>query len=226
MPTLKYRNIVYVDLSNNRQVQVYRKTWDLGFYCGDEFRVILNSAYKTLAAGSGKTDFAAVTLEDADAAPSLLGSMMGDSFEKNADDTSGDLAKTVFGEIAADGEVFFVASEDNKTTDGVEDRTLWYKVKVSRGEAGYKVEYGKVGDTSPKVVEIAKDPLYGFIGFSLASGEQVEAQPRSEEMGPQLVVCRSLVDDEFGTDAFVLAGCHHDQPAFGRSGRHGHAGRG
>lgn len=178
---LKYRNIVYVDLSNNRQVQVYRKTWDLGFYCGDEFRVILNSAYKTLAAGSGKTDFAAVTLEDADAAPSLLGSMMGDSFEKNADDTSGDLAKTVFGEIAADGEVFFVASEDNKTTDGVEDRTLWYKVKVSRGEAGYKVEYGKVGDTSPKVAEIAKDPLYGFIGFSLASGEQVEAQPEAKK---------------------------------------------
>ena len=64
-----YANMVYVDLSNNSQMQIDRKSWNLGFYCGDEFRVVLNSSYATVAAASEKTDFAAVTLEDAQSAP-------------------------------------------------------------------------------------------------------------------------------------------------------------
>lgn len=70
------------------------------------------------------------------------------------DDVTGDLSKTAFGEISAtdaNNKVFFVASADNKTnTDGTENRSLWYKVKVTRSGNGYKVEYGKVEDTTPK----------------------------------------------------------------------------
>ena len=176
-----YRNIVYVDMSNNVQKQIDRKTWDLGFYCGDEFRVILNTSYKTLAAASGKTNFADVTLADAEKAPSLMGAMGGDGIEGISDDTSGDLSKTVFGDITSGSEVFFVASEDNKATDNVEDRSLWYKVKITPSGDGYKVEYGNVADTTPKVAEIAKDPLYNFVGFSLASGETAEAQPEAKK---------------------------------------------
>ena len=73
-------------------------------------------------------------------------------------------------ENAAENKVFFVASADNKTnTDGTENRSLWYKVKVTRNGEGYRVEYGKVGDTTPKTVEIAKNPIYNFVGLSLES---------------------------------------------------------
>ena len=36
-------NTVFVDLSTNKQSAVKRSAWDLGFYNGEEFRVILNN---------------------------------------------------------------------------------------------------------------------------------------------------------------------------------------
>lgn len=180
-----YANMVYVDLSNNSQIQIDRKSWNLGFYCGDEFRVVLNSSYATVAAASEKTDFAAVTLEDAQSAPNIAAGSMSEDFKAEwIDDVTGDLSKTAFGEISAtdaNNKVFFVASADNKTnTDGTENRSLWYKVKVTRSGNGYKVEYGKVEDTTPKTVEITKDPIYSFIGLSLETGEQVLQPAKSK----------------------------------------------
>jgi hypothetical protein len=178
--------MVYVDLSNNSQIQIKRKSWNLGFYCGDEFRVILNSSYATVAVASEKTDFAAVTLENAQKAPNIAAGAMSEDFSADwVDDVEGDLTKTAFGMIAenaAENKVFFVASADNKTnTDGTENRSLWYKVKVTRNGEGYRVEYGKVGDTTPKTVEIAKNPIYNFIGLSLESGEKVDAQAEGKK---------------------------------------------
>ena len=97
-----YANMVYVDLSNNSQMQIDRKSWNLGFYCGDEFRVVLNSSYATVAAASEKTDFAAVTLEDAQSAPNIAAGSMSEDFKAEwIDDVTGDLSKTAFGEISA-----------------------------------------------------------------------------------------------------------------------------
>ena len=117
--------------------------------------MVLNSSYATVAAASEKTDFAAVTLEDAQSAPNIAAGSMSEDFKAEwIDDVTGDLSKTAFGEISAtdaNNKVFFVASADNKTnTDGTENRSLWYKVKVTRSGNGYKVEYGKVEDTTPK----------------------------------------------------------------------------
>ena len=90
-----YANMVYVDLSNNSQMQIDRKSWNLGFYCGDEFRVVLNSSYATVAAASEKTDFAAVTLEDAQSAPNIAAGSMSEDFKAEwIDDVTGDLSKT------------------------------------------------------------------------------------------------------------------------------------
>ena len=220
-----YANMVYVDLSNNSQMQIDRKSWNLGFYCGDEFRVVLNSSYATVAAASEKTDFAAVTLEDAQSAPNIAAGSMSEDFKAEwIDDVTGDLSKTAFGEISAtdaNNKVFFVASADNKTnTDGTENRSLWYKVKVTRSGNGYKVEYGKVEDTTPKTVEITKDPIYSFIGLSLETGEQV-LQPAKSKW--DIMGLRRLFDhDGIGTGDLVHAGCNHDQPPGrrGNSDRH------
>ena len=37
-------NSVYLDLSSDRQTNILRSGWDLGFYCGSDFRVILNNS--------------------------------------------------------------------------------------------------------------------------------------------------------------------------------------
>ena len=175
-----YTNMVYVDLSNSKQTQINRKSWNLGFYCGDAFTVILNSSYATVAAPSGKTVFSEVTLADAESAPNLAAGAMSEEFQASwVDAVDGDLTKTAWGTIAAndaDNQVFYVLSEDNKVTD----RNEWYKVKVTRKGEGYSVQFGKVGDATSQTVEIAKDAAYNFIGLSLASGETVEAQPEGK----------------------------------------------
>lgn len=168
-----YQNMVYVDMSTGKQILIDRQSWDIAVESGDGFHVVLNPAYGTVAASTGKTDFAAVTADDA-AKIELPGPQMPMGLEY-ADSISGDLDKTVFGEIPAnesDANVFFVANDNNKG-----DKTKWYKVKVSCTEKGYKIEYGVTGDTTPKTIEVTKDPMYNFQGISLQDGKVTEAEP-------------------------------------------------
>lgn len=178
--TENYANMVYVDLSNNSQVQIKRKSWNIGFYGGEQFTVILNSSFATVAAATEKTDFAAVTLADAQNAPNLGAGAMDEEFSSSwIDDVTGDLSKTAFGTISendATNKVYFVASNDNKA-----DRSQWYKVKITRKDNGYLVQYGKVEDTTPKTIEIVKDPLYNVIGLSLETGKTTDAQPEGKK---------------------------------------------
>lgn len=175
----KYANMVYVDLSNNSQVKIHRKSWELGFYCGEDFKVILNSSYATVAASTEKTDFASVTFEDAQNAPNLSAGAMSEDFSAEwIDHLSGDLNQTAFQTIAEaedQNKVYFVATEQNKA-----DRSQWYKVKVTREGHTYRIQYGKVGDSTPQMATISKVPTYNFIGFSLESGKITDAQPEGK----------------------------------------------
>ena len=166
-----YANMVYVDFSKNVQTGVARKSWYLGFYCGEDFHVTLNQSLAR-AASTGKTDFAAVSLKDAEAAPELSAGMMDFPSDVTiSDNATRDLDKTIFGEIASDeaqSNVFLVATTDLK------DRNSWFKVKVSRQENGYKVAYGRVNDTTPTVIVVKKESEKTFVGFSLETGAVVE----------------------------------------------------
>src|SRR5688572_27617894 len=57
-------NAVYLDLSADRQTPVLRAGWDLGFYCGPDFRVILNSTAVAGAKVLAKNDLATVGAAD------------------------------------------------------------------------------------------------------------------------------------------------------------------
>ncbi|KAA6307716.1 hypothetical protein EZS27_040612, partial [termite gut metagenome] len=143
--TEDYANSVYVDLSNDKQYPVDRKSWNLGFYCGDDFKVVLNGAYETVATASNKTDITAVTLADANDALDLAASTQsqtGNLPVEVVDAFDGSLGGTVFGEISADdakSNVFFVVSANTEHIvygrPGLvrsPDRTQWYQVKVTR----------------------------------------------------------------------------------------------
>ncbi|EFX60232.1 hypothetical protein DAPPUDRAFT_124926, partial [Daphnia pulex] len=66
-----YANNVYADLSANFATLSGRKSWNLGFYHGGQFRVILNHSYQSSAAATTKTDISAVTLADTASVPNL-----------------------------------------------------------------------------------------------------------------------------------------------------------
>src|SRR5690606_36415384 len=57
-------NSVFVDLSADQQTAIKRTSWNLGFYSGSEFRVILNSTSGASAIAVGKTDINAVSASD------------------------------------------------------------------------------------------------------------------------------------------------------------------
>lgn len=172
-------NMVYVSLSHNAQTKVARRSWDLGFYCGDQFRVVLNSSHKVVAVPTDKTDFAAVTAADAAKAIDLNDTGMASPTSvviEASDDFGGDLEKTVFAEIsdrAEDNKVYFVVNEEMDAF-GPDPRAEWYKVRVTRKAGGYHIDYGKVGETAPRSVDIAKQAGHTFVGFSLDNGNTVQ----------------------------------------------------
>ncbi len=172
-----YGNSVFVDLSNNATVLVDRKSWNLGFQSGSNFRVILNHAYQSVAGVTTKTDIADVT--EADAADIDLNFAPGEGFLTNVDDWTGDLTKTAIAEVSVnddDNKVYLVASETSRPT--VAD---WFKVKITRNGDGYKLQYAHIGETTIKTLEIPKKADYNFTFASLENDAIVDVEPKAKE---------------------------------------------
>lgn len=177
---------VYIDFSANRQSRAERKSWNLGFACGDDFRVVLNGAYASAATSSGKSDINDVTLTDANAITSefyLNTNPMGavGLSETIFDNPDGSLAETAFAEISAiddENEVYFVASEDDKDDN---DRGLWWKVKVTRKGEGYNVKFGRVSGGPIQSVDVPKNPEYNFAFLSFNDSKIVDVEPRARK---------------------------------------------
>jgi hypothetical protein len=169
-----YANSVYADLSANKQIPVDRKSWNLGFYNGEAFRVILNPGYQSTAVALAKTDISTVTLADADAVMNLNHDPSDPATLPLADYWDGDLTKTTFSEVAAsenDNKVYLVSFEGSKNKD------QWFKVKVTRNAQGYKIQYARIGETTIKTLEVPKNATHNFNFVSLESNAIVVAEP-------------------------------------------------
>lgn len=169
-----YTNAVYADLSANATTIVNRKSWNLGFYQGGQFRVILNSGYQSSAAPTAKTDITAVTLTDTTSVPNLDFAPGGEGTLALADSWDGDLTKTAFAEVSAtetQNKVYLVSFEGSKA------KNKWYKVKVNRNGEGYKVQFAKIGETSIQTVDIPKNADVNFSFLSLETGKTVAVEP-------------------------------------------------
>src|SRR5690606_37622585 len=57
-------NQVYVDLSTNTTTAIQRDSWDLGFYSGSDFRVIINGSIGMATAQLSTSDIDAVSSSD------------------------------------------------------------------------------------------------------------------------------------------------------------------
>lgn len=177
-----YKNSVYVDLSKNSQVVVDRESWNLGFYNGADFRVVLNAADATTALATDKNDITAVTLADAETAYNIGGSfyMTADGLRGDVVDAfDGSLSGTVFAQISAndaENKVYLVAPAKSKA-----NRSDWYKVKVNRKGDGYSVQYAKVGDTTIKTVDVTKDAAYNLSFLSFEKATTTKVEPTSDK---------------------------------------------
>jgi len=189
-------NSVYLDLSADKQTPVLRSGWDLGFYCGVDFRVILNNTISAGAKVLTKNDLAAVTAADT-IGLTLTTSQTNPLPEQLAyfDDVAGDLTKTVIPAVSvtdADNKVIIL----NRGTGGGIGARPWVKLRVIRNAAGgYTVQYAGIQETTFKTFLIAKDANWHFKFISFDNGS-VEAQPEKEKW--DIVWSYTLFETNFG----------------------------
>jgi hypothetical protein len=171
-------NTAYADLSTDKQSDVPRTSWSLGFYSGSDYRVILNGFTSMSAIATTKTDIAQVGSADAVGVSLAIG--QGAGTLSMIDDVYGDLTKTVIAAVSAtdaDNKVYLVKPE----TASASDSSTWYKIRVTRSSGGYTLQYAKLTETTIKTAAIAKSSDYNFVFFSLESGTNVTVEPKKTE---------------------------------------------
>lgn len=170
-----YPNKVFIDISANRQTAVNRTNWDLGFYSGDDFRVILNSSVGMMAKQINKNDLATVTATD------TIGFANEVMFNQTAPTVSslpyidypdGDLGKTAIAAVSATASENKVYIVNTGTTIGATPAGRgWKKIRVIRNAAGgYTLQHADIASSTYTSVDIAKDAGHYFKYASFQTG--------------------------------------------------------
>ena len=171
-------NSVFVDLSANEQTDIARASWDLGFYNGDDFRVILNNTTSASTVMVNKTDINAVSASDINIADLQLG--FGKGTFSIFDDVNGDLTKTAIAQVSASdtaNKVYVINRVGGSgITAAAEDL---YKVRILRATNGYTLQYAKLNETTYKTLTITKDASYNFSYASFDTGA-VSVEPAKD----------------------------------------------
>ncbi len=167
-------NSVYVDFSGDKQTSVLRSSWDLGFYCGSDFRVIINNTTAATAKVLSKNDLNTVGTTDTVGLKMVILSQGGSTAADFAllDDLDGNIAKTAIPEISAtatSNNVVIVNPVSEPTSGGISGKN-YMKIRVLRNGNGYTLQYAKLGDATYQSVNIDKDDKYNFKYFSFDKG--------------------------------------------------------
>lgn len=162
-------NSVFVDLSSNVQTPVARTSWDLGFYSGDDFRVIINNTSGASVVKIDKADITAVTAADVNADDLAVG--FGSGILSLIDDVYGDLENTAIDAVSAtdaDNKVYVINRVGGSgTTSEVAE---FYKIRVLRKDGGYRLQYAKINETTFSTLDIPKNDAYNFSYVSFTTG--------------------------------------------------------
>ncbi len=185
-------NQVFIDLSAKKESTAKRDSWDFGFYCGDDFRVILNSTVKMAAKQLETTNIDEVQAEDPSVSVGFntfanLGYVDSPWGElKSAQNTKG--RQTAIAEVSAseaDNKVYLVNMGFAVGTTPPEKGAVkldgyargWKKVRITRSGNDYVIHYANLNDTTHKSITVKKDPAYNFVFVSLNQEKIVNVQP-------------------------------------------------
>lgn len=171
-------NAVFVDLSANIQTAVARNTWDLGFYNGDDFRVIINNMTAASVVMVDATDLASVTSEDVNVDDLALGLGMGTL--DIIDDPEGNIENTAIAAISsndADNKVYVISRTGG--AGAVSDVEALVKVRILRKEDGYILQYALINETEVNTIDIPRSDSHNFEYFSFDNGK-VSVEPTKD----------------------------------------------
>ncbi|CAC9976328.1 HmuY family protein [Flavobacterium panici] len=182
-------NQVYVDLSSGTMTKVVRTSWDLGFYSGDKFRVVLNSSLKMAAKLLPTSNIDEVQVAD----ESMIISQ-GQGNATQIDDPTGDFTKTTaIAEVSAtdsENKVYLINMGSNPSTttpasgsEGSAGGTSrgWKKIRVLKSGNDYKVQYADIAATTHSEVIVSKNAAFNFTFFSLLDKKTVDVEPQKAQ---------------------------------------------
>jgi len=191
------RNSVYLDLSANKATAVDRASWDLGFYCGPEFRVVLNNTTSAGAQVLAKNDL--TTVGEADTIGLTLSTDQLNPLPVQLayfDDIAGSITGTVIPAVSTTDASNNVVILNRGTGGGIAARA-WIKLRVLRNAAtgGYTLQYAGIKETTFKTLQIPKDAAYHFKFVSFENGI-VDVQPEKDRW--DIVWSYSVFQTNFG----------------------------
>lgn len=175
-------NSVFVNFKSNTQNPVLRTSWDLGFYSGDQFRVILNNTRGSSAVQIDETNLNAVTVEDVNTTALTIQAGNGAYFSV-IDDVYGDINNTVIAGVSetADNNKVYLISPNFGTA--VAENV--FKVRILRnGNGGYTLQYAKVTESAFRTLDVPKNENANFTHVSFGTGDiptasVVSVEPKS-----------------------------------------------
>ncbi len=212
------QNQVYVDLSGNTTAIVKRDSWDLGFYSGSNFRVVINGSIYMAAAKLSETDIDAVnsvSAEVTDLQSKAIVRTQGSEVFIDAPD--GDITKTAMAEIPntdSENNVYLlnlgeeVGTEIPSTgsVDISDDLRGWKKIRVLKSGNDYVLQYADLDDTAHKEVTISKDTDYNFTFFSFDTENKVNVEPKKVDWDLNFTVFTNEIEGygAYGYSDFVV----------------------
>ncbi|MFZ4927763.1 HmuY family protein [Chryseobacterium sp. Mn2064] len=210
-------NQVWFDLGTNTQMVTKRTDWDLGFYSGSEFKVILNPS---IAMGAGKiTNATNIDLVKESDVTALMNQVQVANFNPAntiyIDDVTGNFPSgyTAIDGIKANeadnpiylvnmGKGIFTGSVPLGTVTTGGDARGWMKVQVVRQGDAYKVKYAELNATNHKEVVINKNAAYNYSFYSLKNNTAVTVQPEKKNWD----ICFSVfVNSIAGAGSYIYA---------------------
>jgi hypothetical protein len=187
-------NQAFVDFSSGESVSVQRTAWDLGFYSGSDFRVVLNGSLKMAVKQLETTNIDEIQQAD----PAVAVSFATLASLGYADNPSGVLTGNGGGEGTAIAEIS-ANDDDNKVylvnmglglqtnvpavgsvnVDGAPRG--WKKIRILRSGNDYKLQYADINATTHQEVTISKNPEYNFTFFSMVNNTEVMVEPKKTD---------------------------------------------
>lgn len=171
-------NSVFVDFSTDKQTDILRSSWNLGFYNGSDSKVIINSTTGSSAVQVNKTDINSVSLADIESDTLKLGQGAGSLKVVDNPTESNILNSTVISTISSidsDNKVYIINSKGGVgallPTDSI------YKIRVLKTNDGYSLQYAKVNATTYSTIAISKNSAYNFTYVSLFTNSIVNVEP-------------------------------------------------
>lgn len=209
---------VYVDLSEETVTKVRRDSWDLGFYGGEHFRVVINGSIYMAARNLNVTDIDAVNQASVSAFQNevAIGTFNPEN-ENYIDAPSGNILETAIDEISdneQDNKVYLVnlgykvgttiPPQGSVAITG--DPRGWKKIRILRDGSGYKLQYADLNSTTHQEVSIAKNAAYNFTFFSFNTNQTVSVEPEKDKWDLGFTVFTNVIAGagSYGYSDFVL----------------------